>query len=663
MKKNIMLIGAVILLAAFITLSSTGSFLSTGILSISQVVLNGQDYTIVTMTGGTNADVLVASLDKNSHSNFDSDKYFTIEASKKKDTYQYTLTDRQGSSGTVFTYVLSRSCNGLIGANSCLGININTFKEQCLAENGNNIFYDAGDAINPKWRCYTATPKWLVSDFNTIGGTSNPEIEILMTEMSAPSGQGGNIIAQYSTTLSKYHTSALLTSGSTPICTASITGLTSTFTSPPSSSGIKALRPAGTNTNYMPVSGAVVDEWNAAYNRFQNCLTAAKKPTAGQPVFGLNFGWISTGFSYYESSDDQLMQGCFNRLNTDATTLVYLMPQGDFVNLDYSKLNSNKIVSLKNAFTIPQIKFECPSANIGVSRPTATPTAASCNSKTLPGGSTIGEFTASVTNGGNAGSVYVETTCTQPLTVRTPASSYAFTAYETKQLSVSVSLSPNNGTSTCTVKAFSTDLKTSVEGTCQIGQTAACSNSPRPGFYIDNNCVEYCPLKAADCPAPKILKTPATGYADQCVCDAATVTPGVCNNNGVCEAGETTGNCANDCHAAQDGTSATCYPLVQKTNNIAVGGITLFGFNFGGSVVQTCVWDFTVLGAILLAIAALLYKKRQKEAKALGIAGIVLLVLSFVADNALLIALGGSGIFLIAVVIAVAYVALRFGII
>jgi hypothetical protein len=104
---------------------------------------------------------------------------------------------------------------------------------------------------------------------------------------------------------------------------------------------------------------------------------------------------------------------------------------------------------------------------------------------------------------------------------------------------------------------------------------------------------------------------------------------------------------------------------VQKVSTATVGGVNIpFIGNIGGTAQQSCVWDFTILGIALLAGAALLFKMgRGQEAKAVGIAGLALLILSFVADNATLLALGGAGILAIAAVVAVAYIVLRFGLI
>lgn len=111
----------------------------------------------------------------------------------------------------------------------------------------------------------------------------------------------------------------------------------------------------------------------------------------------------------------------------------------------------------------------------------------------------------------------------------------------------------------------------------------------------------------------------------------------------------------------QNQSNQTCLPFVQKTAMTAVGGVNVFGLNLGGTQVSSCVWDFTSLGIIILIAAAALFKMgKGEEAKAVAIAGFALIVLSLVADNALLLALGGGGLFLIALVVVAAYIAVKF---
>lgn len=650
MNKAVALIIIIAVAAIVLNLGGAGTFLSTSVLSVSSTTINGVDKIIVLMTAGGQGDGIVAELTRAAYPAFNTDQTVVLQAYKEGGTYAYTAIDRPGASGTITKYTLLTSCDGWW---ACGVSTFGGFRDQCKANGVNNIYYNGGSLENPKLRCYKYTPEFKVSDFDLVSGIYDPKIKVYVDEWTGASGSS-TLLAQYSTTLTKQTTFQTLSYGGQTIGTVSLEGQLGTFLTPPDASGIKAVRYYSDLSHYYLIPASSLANAEIARDTFTNCVAQASSynAVALPPLPGFPFG-----FTFAEFMNDQDMQGCISQYNSAISTLPYIFPYGTFGNLDTSKMDSEKKALLTDVYTIPTLKFELNSESVGISRPIATPVSADCIDKTLPGSQSIGEFTATVTNGGTTGLIYVEASCPAPYDVRTPGGTYFFQPYETKQISIELGLSPQNQSKTCTITAKSGDLATSVSGTCNIKQQGDCSNVPRDGFYLDQWCNEYCPLTASDCPAPGVLKTPATGYPNLCLCDSSTVPP-TCDNDGVCEAGESIGNCPADCGQLPPG--GTCLPYVQKQNTEVVGGINLFGFVIGGTTVQTCVWDFTVLGIALIGLALVLYKlRRVQEGKALGLAGVLLIVFSFVADNALLLALGGTGIFLIALVAAVAYIIIR----
>lgn len=653
-KTNLTLIAALIAaVALLVSMSGTGSFFSSSVLSVSKTTINGVDKFIVLMSAGGQGDSITAEITKASYPIFNTDKTIGITAMKDGGTYAYTLADRSGASGTIVKYSLLKSCNGWL---SCGVSTLGAFRDQCKADNINNIYYNAGSLENPKLRCYRYAPEYKVSDFDMVSGLYSPSINVYVDEWTGQSGYS-TLLAQYTANLNRQTTFKTLEFEGKTIGTVSLEGQLGTFQTPPAASGIKAIRYVSDPTHYYVIPASSLANAELARDNFGTCMQQASSynVVAIPPIPG-----FPLGFSFAEFMNEQQTQGCIDQYNSAIATLPYIFPSGDFASLDVSKLSSEGKATLKDIYTIPTMKFELDADAIGISRPIATPVSADCNDKTLAGSQATGEFTATVTNGGNAGLIYVEASCPSPYTVTTSGGTYYFQPYQTQQISIAISMSPYNQTKQCTVSARAGDLSTSpITGTCNIAQSSACSNTPKEGFYLDQWCHEYCPLTKAMCQDPKVLKTPATGYANLCICEEGT-TPPTCNNNNVCEAGETIANCPNDCKVSPPINASSCMPFVQKINTEQVGATSIFGITFGGTTVQSCVWDFPVLAAALLVLAgALLLMKKEKYAKVVGITGLLLLVLSFVADNATLLALGGVGILLIVGVVAAVYVALR----
>lgn len=114
--------------------------------------------------------------------------------------------------------------------------------------------------------------------------------------------------------------------------------------------------------------------------------------------------------------------------------------------------------------------------------------------------------------------------------------------------------------------------------------------------------------------------------------------------------------------------SSTCLPFLQKETSKVQGGYTIpyLNWNFGGTESKSCDWDYFPIGIFLIILGIIPLsnaKKGEKNKLALGIMlmfiGAILLVLSFISENALLLYLGGGGIFLLAVGAIIIFVVLK----
>jgi hypothetical protein len=639
-KANFMLIAAVLvtvaLIGGFITV---GAFVSQGqIQSISKTTLDGKPAILISMLAGSGAlgqSALTAEISKSVDPDWDTSKSASIQITKLKDTYTYTLTERNGATKNVYKYYINSSCFGQVDCVSKYpGKDFSMFRAACTAPNQANIAIDTGGALNPRWRCYTATPTWVVGDFNSVGGSYSPQVSVSMLKYNTGDrpweGVGSYEDVAEVILDNQVRSGSLIGESGVVYGKATITSLSALFNEPPPSTSIKAIRSSSGTPSYSLVDQSYDAEIARIYTQLGTCLANNKAGAAGAQTYNI----FNIGFGLFESYQETAAN-CFSTVNggIDQSPSIASL-RGDFLNLktngllDTTKLNSDNKLVIDNNFAVPAVTMVIYADSVGIVTTAAgAPSFVSCTPlSNIPAG-TSGTFTMSIL-GTPSSALQWRADCTSPITATTKSGLVSLDAIGGATVQVPFTSGSVSGTSTCTVSALATDLdpaktKTSV---CSINQNGVCPNVPKTGCYLKPDCSEVCPVIPPPCNT-----TPATGcyMNDQCV--------QVCGNQ-----------------------TTTCLPIVQKATTQQVGATSFFGFTFGGTTVQSCVWDFPVLAAVLLVAAGiLLAMKKEKYAKVVGITGLALLVLSFVADNALLLALGGTGILFIAVVAAAAYIVIR----
>jgi hypothetical protein len=667
-KIMVILAVAIVLAVSLGVLQFPGAIYSQGVVQgVSKTTLNNKDAFVITMLGGGGADGLTAQVSKSQFPNWAADDSIFISVEKTDDKYVYTLTDRTGSNKGIYTLQEILACNGLDlwNSNACNNLNkpwrnmgndlYSGFSQYCVSLNGTTTPVSlSADTLNPKFKCYQEVQKYQVGDFNYVGAQYKPKV--LVTALTYKAGTQPWLdntdykkAAQLELSDSNPQGLLLADTGEN-LGEARITGMAPTFTSPPSSTAIKAITAPGTR-NWQMVAGDIDSIYysirTTAPNSLQNCLkNAATSPSlGGQALLGL-----PTAASYGEMG----FNTCINSYNAQINDIAANAPlKGDFarsdISLDRSAINTNGTISIKNSFALPSLTMWVYADQVGVVRQNAVPVMVSCDSIPAIGGGGSATLNARVSATGT-GTIYWTASCTTPVTAQIGSGSVQASALA--PFFVPINTGQATGVSTCTVIAKSTDLTQQVQGTCTVGVTKICTDPIPAGCHLAPTATDPCNI---DCTVPPEI------------CSDGTVL-GACNSN-FNRCVKSNGNLQliadSSCGSKppDNSTNSTCYPFVQKVNTQVVGGVNLFGWQIGGETVTNCVWDFPILGAGLLILAAILYKlRRVKEGKAVGIAGLLLIVLSFVADNALLLALGGTGIFLIAVVVVAAYIALRLGI-
>ena len=647
-------------------LSAAGYLGGASISSISDTTLNGRAAHLISLgaySGG--ADSLFAEA-KDAKLKYN----ITFTEGKRGNRYIYRATERIGASRAIQYY---EEKSHYVWDGWSLPKSFDQFKAECGAA---NLAFNVGETLKPEFYCFGPRTKWIISDFDRLAGINDPQV-YLQTDLwdSASLGGFGINRGQSEVSLTRTTTEAIIIdSQNGEIGKVSMGTMMPTFLTAPSSSGVKMITDAdvfGPGLSIYPVDASIDSEVRDTKSGFSNCLLQAQRQTGQTYQFTFFDQVISTTGSYLKANVLQ----CVSDLKTQVQSMNVVKPTGDFsesMGADYSGLVRNATFSLENKYAIPQLNiwlYKDKVGVVGVSQANAIPSAVSCQNANLPGVSTS-QITCSITNGPTEGAVKWSVSCPSPITVATASGSINMLPFATKEFKVDVSTGTYATTASCSIIAKSTDLKTSISNSFSITETEKCAITPRPGFYLRTNpatqqCEEYCPLTQEQCGTGKL-------NLNTCQCEGA---PPHCTPQS-CPSGQVWNSVSCSCSGGGDG-GGTCTPLIQKKTTSYIGGI----FGFGAVPVSTCVYDFMMIGMLIaalglvIAIVGALMSRRGRGlhpvlivGAGLLLSGLGLVAFSAVADNFLIVALGGLGVlalgvvvFLIVLAVLVLYALVKFG--
>lgn len=582
MDKRIMLVGILtIVLIGLPALGLTGAVFSNAqIQAISYVEsspLAGTPAVLISLLAGSGADGLTASISRNIDSDYNTDNSLFLAVAKTKDRIVYTGSERTTEQGFHY-YELKNSCSGVF---SCP--NLDTFTADCKSGvgNSNNFVASTGDIINPKYSCYYYKPKWIITDFDRTTVNYQPVIDIY-TEFNSGMVAGVELTASNPRDYIKTTTGTIIGEGS-------IGAISSSLTSPPDESSIKALRdtmeyfPAGT---YHLVDSGVESAYSSIYSRFNTCQTNAKRSSS--ITFGLSLYGLSFGIPIYADYDETKLNSCFNTLKDEVNALRYVKPVASWQNVDSSKLTTQRTISLVDSYNIPNVQIWLYADSIGVVRPEANPSNLVCQNKDMQGGTT-GSISCSVGNTGESGIIYWTATCTAPTSVITGSGSLYSQKSQTSDFGVLISTGSTASTSTCTITAKSASLAKQISTTSRISSTEVCNKVATLPFIVDENCNSVCPLQASDCSAGQ------TFNPTLCKCEGTV--PPTCTPPAIYD------SASNACIIPKNDSSVpSCMSIVQKLKTIDSTECKsyLFGVCTEYKKIYSCETDY--MGAIFVIV-------------------------------------------------------------
>lgn len=310
----------------------------------------------------------------------------------------------------------------------------------------------------------------------------------------------------------------------------------------------------------------------------------------------------------------------------------------------------------------------------------------------------VGSGTFSVTNNGAAGGITVGApTCTPSASfvwVNNPNRNYG--APDTYNAAFTTTASPGEYQCSITAQSSGPVLDGNYhETSCTFTMDIApcCTNTASPPKY-------RCPTEAEPCKVCCPLDPEIAGFdacaqsgliynATECVCNAppncvvTNTCPTDCNDGthvGLCNVGgyrcnvvagvstlQVDSTCSVPCE--QTGTCPpppiACTPFFEKMTMQTVGGINILFWNIGGTQAGKCVPDFVNISLIFLGVALLMLvigfamkrpgKPLIQIALVVGVVGVALLVLAYIAENSTEMLVAAIALAIVAVIVAVGW--------
>jgi len=358
-----------------------------------------------------------------------------------------------------------------------------------------------------------------------------------------------------------------------------------------------------TNNNWAQFASChKLNDAQAVFNNLVNCMNE-------------NSGAADQKAAICKARVDLAVQNAKQAVAFSANTNAGIIEQAEF---NGTLSNGMAVFSLDRFFVAqPLLTFILKAEYLGVELLTGTPQIASVGAANFAG-CTSGHAQITVKNVGTAaGQFSVSANCGSPITVTTPNVKTSILVVGASQTVTLTGWSNGAGTASCTARAEVPNDPNKYDTRSFTWTSTACANCTNGEEKVIDGRILY---RCIDSQWQKILECGAKEIYDPITkaCKCVTDCDG-CDNDGICESGETYQNCSHDCEPPD------------HTN-----------------------WFVIIIAALVGAVGGLFVYLRFKKDKAFGamiggvVGAIVALLVYFVIDwlsnplNLLLVALGGG---------------------